>query len=167
IPLVVAPPSAVGRPARRVAHEVVELRDVMPTLLAAAGLPVPSTVEGRSLIPLLSAPAADWRTYLHGEHCTCYAPEQEMQYVTDGLRKYVWLSRIDREQFFDLEADPGECHDLIADPDRQDEIALWRSYLIQELVSRGCRWVRDGELYCPPGQPLVSPYKHVRWTGDN
>jgi arylsulfatase A-like enzyme len=167
VPLIVAPPAAAGRPARRLAKEVVELRDAMPTLLAAAGLPVPKTVEGRSLLPLLEAPACDWRTYLHGEHCTCYAPQQEMQYVTNGLRKYIWLPRIDREQFFDLEADPDECHDLIADPGRQDEIALWRSYLIDELASRQCGWVRNGELYCPPGVPLVSPYKRVRWTGES
>jgi len=166
IPMIVTGPSAAGRPARPVAQEVVELRDVMPTLLEAAGLPVPATVEGRSSVPLLTAPASGWRTYLHGEHCTCYAREQEMQYVTDGLRKYIWLPRIDREQLFDLEADPGECHDLIAHRERQGEIALWRSYLVQELSARECGWVRDGSLYCPPDEPLVSPYKDVRWTGD-
>jgi hypothetical protein len=90
-----------------------------------------------------------------------------MQYVTNGLRRYFWLPRIDLEQFSDLVADSGECHDLIADPDRQGEIALWRGYLVQELASRGCGWVRDGELYCPPAEPLVSPHRHVRWTGDS
>lgn len=90
-----------------------------------------------------------------------------MQYVTDGRRKFVWLPRIDREQFFDLEIDPGECHDLIADPGRRDEIGLWRSYMVDELARRDCGWVREGQLYCPPGEPLVSPYKNVRWTGDN
>jgi arylsulfatase A-like enzyme len=148
-----------------VAGEVTELRDIMPTLLEAAGLPAPNTVEGRSLIPLLEEPAADWRSYVHGEHCTCYAREQEMQYLTDGRRKYVWLPRIDREQFFDLEADPGECHDLIGDPTRRAEIALWRGRLIQELSSRECGWIRDGGLACPPDEPLVSPYRDVRWTG--
>jgi arylsulfatase len=165
IPFIVTPPAVVGRPARRVAEEVVELRDVMPTLLDAAGLPVPQTVEGRSVLPLLVAPSSDWRAYIHGEHCTCYSPEQEMQYVTDGRRKLVWLPRLDREQFFDLEVDSGERNDLIADPGRRDEVELWRSYLVSELAGRDCGWVREGRLHCPPGEPLVSPYKDVRWTG--
>jgi arylsulfatase A-like enzyme len=33
--------------------------DVLPTLLDAAGLPLPSGVEGRSLLPLLSGPSDD------------------------------------------------------------------------------------------------------------
>ncbi|MFL7809752.1 MAG: sulfatase, partial [Anaerolineae bacterium] len=70
-------------------------------------------------------------------------------------------------QFFDLEIDPGERHDLIADPDRQEEIDLWRNYLIDELARRDCGWVREGKLCCPPGEPLVSPYKDVRWMGDS
>jgi arylsulfatase A-like enzyme len=137
----------------------------MPTLLEAAGLPVPDTVDGRSLLPLLSSEAVPWRTYLHGEHCTCYAPEQEMQYVTDGRRKFIWLPRAGIEQFFDLQTDPGECANLIDVAARQGEVAQWRGYLVHELAERNCGWVRDGTLYCPAGEPLVSPYKEVRWRG--
>ncbi len=164
IPFIVAPPPSAGRPARGVADEPIELRDVMPTLLAVAGVECPPTVVGCSLLPLTQAPAADWRPYVHGEHCTCYAPEQEMQYVTDGRRKLVWLPRIDREQFFDLEEDPGECRDLIGDPARQDEIARWRGHLIDELAARDCGWVEGGRLTCPDG-PLVSPWRDTRWPG--
>ena len=166
IPFIVVPPTQSGEPARSVADQVVELRDVMPTLLKAAGLPVPETVDGRSLLSLLREPAADWRSYIHGEHCTCYSHEQEMQYVTDGRRKYIWLPRIHREQFFDLDVDPGECHDLIDDTDRQSEVEQWRGYLVQELAARNCGWVRSGRLACPADEPLVSPYKEERWTGD-
>jgi len=162
IPFIVAPPA--GQGSRRMAEEVVELRDVMPTLLEAAGLPIPETVDGRSLLPLLDAPAADWRPYIHGEHCTCYAPEQEMQYVTDGRRKLVWLPRIGEQQFFDLEAGPGELRNLIADPARQQEIDRWRGYLVGELEKRECGWVRDGKLHCPE-EALVSPYKEERYKG--
>jgi arylsulfatase A-like enzyme len=165
IPFLVVPPSRMGCPARPVADEVVELRDVMPTVLQAIGLPVPETVDGQSVLSLMQEPGQGWRTYIHGEHCTCYAEEQEMQYVTDGRRKYVWLPRIDHEQFFDLDQDPGECHDLIDESDRQKEIAQWRGYLVDELAGRECGWVRDGVLTCPPGEPLVSPYKERPWLG--
>ncbi len=69
------------------------------------------------------------------------------------------------KSFFDLEQDPGECHNLIDHPDRQSEIAQWRGDLINELTERDCGWVKDDQLYCPPDEPLVSPYKLVRWSG--
>ncbi|MBN1583663.1 MAG: arylsulfatase [Anaerolineae bacterium] len=165
IPFVVTPPMRQDKRVRRVASEVIELRDVMPTVLEAAGLAVPETVDGRSVLPLLDVPASDWRRYIHGEHCTCYAEAQEMQYVTNGRRKFIWLPRINREQFFDLEQDSGECTDLIDDPGHQPEIAVWRNYLVQELAARDCGWVQGGSLFCPDGEPLVSPYKTVRWPG--
>ncbi len=165
IPFVVVPPRSARGQRRATATEVVELRDVMPTLLAAAGVPIPNTVDGCSLIPLLQHPARDWRAYIHGEHCTCYSAEQEMQFVTDGRRKFVWLPRTGSEQFFDLEQDPGECDELSAVPARRDDVARWRAYLVAELEARHCGWVRDGALCCPGNEPLVSPYRTRRWTG--
>jgi len=166
IPLIIVPPSAIRRPKRKVADEVVELRDIMPTLLDAAGLPVPKTVDGSSLLLAMEEQQTNWRSYIHGEHCTCYSMEQEMQYVTDGRRKLIWLPRIGHEQFFDLEQDPNELNDLIKDSKRQDEIQTWRNYLIYELSERDCGWVRDGKLFCPDNEPLISPYKNKRWQGD-
>jgi arylsulfatase A-like enzyme len=165
IPLIVAPLPSYNDSIRACADEVVSLYDIMPTLLEAAALPIPATVEGQSLLPLTAAPVDEWRRYVHGEHCTCYSQEQEMQFVTDGRHKFIWLPRIGREQFFDLEQDPGESVDLIEDPDRASQIEQWRGYLLQELAERECGWVRDGDLYCPPDQPLVSPYKDRRWRG--
>lgn len=165
IPFLVVSPKQQDQSERKIADEVVELRDVMPTLLEAACVPLPSTVDGQSLVPLLCKPAIHWRTYIHGEHCTCYSEEQEMQFVTDGRRKFIWLPRIAREQFFDLEQDPGECCNLIDAPDRTDEIRTWRSYLAQELEARQCGWVKNGQPYCPSDDPLVSPFKDIRWPG--
>lgn len=162
--IVVQPRSEQGR---KVADEVIELRDVMPTLLNAAGVDIPRAVDGRSILPLLKRRASNWRKYIHGEHCTCYSEEQEMQFVTDGRRKFIWFPRIRSEQFFDLEHDSGECSNLINDPRRQNEINMWRNYLINELKARRCGWVKNGKLYCPDAKPLVSPFKNVRWTGRN
>lgn len=165
IPFLISPPVSMQDSARRVAEEVVELRDVMPTVLDLVGVPVPATVDGKSLIPLLKAPASEWRAYIHGEHRACYSPEQEMHYVTDGRRKFVWLPRIPQEQFFDLEADPGECMDRINDPNSQDEIQRWRGYLIRELEARDCGWVQDGRLTVPGPESIVSPFATRRWLG--
>ena len=165
IPFLVVPPGELGKPKRAVANEVVELRDVMPTLLEAAGLAIPPTVDGVSLAPLMTEPASGWREYIQGEHCTCYAEEQEMFFATDGRRKFVWLPRIAQEQFFDLDEDPGETRDLIDDPAHRGKIVQWRGYLIRELEARDCGWVVSGKLCCPSDDPLVSPYRDVRWPG--
>ena len=167
IPFIVTPPTRGSAASRKVADEVVELRDIMPTILDAAGINIPKTVDGQSLVPLTQQPDPNWRPYIHGEHCTCYSHEQEMQYVTDGKRKLIWLPRIDELQFFNLEEDPGECHNRIDDPEYQAEVANWKGYLIEELAARDCGWVADGELVSPPPEtPLVSPYKNVRWEGE-
>ena len=166
IPFLVMPPMSQGPAARKVAEEVVELRDVMPTLLGAAGVDIPNTVDGEDLRGLLEAPAAEWRAFIHGEHCTCYSTEQEMHYVTDGRRKLVWLPRLDCTQFFDLEEDRSEEQDLFSDPSRQDEVTLWQGYLAQELAKRDCGWAKDGKPFCPSDAPLVSPYRDQRWPGN-
>ncbi len=161
IPFLIAPPQSLSGRLRGVPDEVVELRDILPTVLDIAGIECPTTVDGHSLLPLLYRPADDWRAYIHGEHCTCYDEMQEMQYVTDGRRKFIWLPRIGIEQFFDLESDPGECVNLIDEPARGVEIERWRGNLTAELEARECGWVRGGRPFCP-GDALVSPFREVR-----
>lgn len=166
IPFLVASAPTARMHCRGVSPEPVELRDIMPTVLEIAGLPCPPTVVGKSVLPLLRGQADGWRQYIHGEHSTCYAPEQEMQYVTDGLEKFIWLPRIGAEQFFDLTKDPGECRDLIGNPAWQPRIALWRQRLVDELTARQCGWAEGKKLIPPqPGINLVSPFKNVRWQG--
>lgn len=146
IPFILCPPRSWRIPGGRVLPQVVELRDVMPTLLDAAGLEIPPTCDGQSLLPLLRGESVSWREYLHGEHCTCYSPEQEMQYLTDGRRKYIWFPNLESEQFFDLTEDPTECQDLASEPSRATEVASWRSRLVEILAARDCGLVRDGRL---------------------
>ena len=52
IPFIVRPPASWGWPRGQVLDHVVEIRDVMPTLLEA-GVRVPETVDGSSLPPLV------------------------------------------------------------------------------------------------------------------
>ncbi len=120
----------------RVIHEAACLEDIMPTLLDLSGTPIPDGVDGRSLAPLLRDENPNWREYLHGEHATCYGTHQANHYLTDGREKYIWYTQSGLEQLFDLDADPNECHDLIASPAHANNVARWRERMIAELSGR-------------------------------
>jgi len=137
-------PESLGIQQGRVIDSPVELMDLMPTFLDAAGVDVPGEVDGRSLLELARNAACGWREYVHGECASVPSTGSGMQYVTDGKRKYVWLPGQGVEQYFDLEMDPREMVELSGDPHRADEIAVWRSRLICELKGRA-EGFTDGE----------------------
>ncbi|MFF1816163.1 sulfatase/phosphatase domain-containing protein [Kribbella sp. NPDC058245] len=121
-------------------------------MLDLAGVAIPETVDGRSLAAhLRGEQVTQWREHLHGEHVLL---GQSLQWVTDGKRKYVWMSGWGDEQFFDLEVDPQETRNLVHDPTRADEVRQWRQKLVQDLSDREEGFVADGELVA--GQPVVT-----------
>lgn len=107
--------------------DVVELRDVMPTLLEIAGAPIPSSVDGKSML----APVE--REYLHGEHAL---GRDSMHYIVTERDKYIWYSQTGRELYFDLAADPNETHNAVNDPAVLARVEKLRAYLIAELTGR-------------------------------
>jgi len=143
IPLVVRYPRGLDLPTGSFGH-VVGLQDVMPTLLEAAGVAVPESVLGTSLLGAIRGEAG--REWSHGEHSPCYSMEQAMQYLTDGREKYIYLPFTGEEQLFDLVTDRDELHDLARDPANAERVALWRQRLIDILEPRGDGFVEDGKL---------------------
>lgn len=146
IPMIVrpAPRFAPDAPQGAVVQDVTELRDIMPTVLEMAGVPIPETVDGLSLLPHVTGEQdGGWRSEIHGEHTHF---DQSLHWITDGRRKYLWASARGLEQYFDLEQDPQELHNLINDPGRQDEITHWRNTLINYLTDREEGYVADGGL---------------------
>ncbi|MCK8487943.1 arylsulfatase [Paenibacillus sp. MBLB2552] len=142
--------------------EVVELRDIMPSLLTAASIDIPASVEGESVWELARAEEEasrnkPWREYLHGEHAQGIA---STQWITNGAEKYIWYSQTGEEQFFNLVQDPGEIHNLIHHPQKQDRIRYWRSVLVQELKDREEGYVQDGRLVI--GREPVAVLSHLR-----
>ena len=133
-------------------QSVVELRDIMPTLLDFAGAPIPDSVDGKSLLPLIREPDKTVREALHGEHS--YAPYSNHWIVTE-TDKYIWHTDSGREQYFRLSEDPHELHDCIGEADCQERIRELRGQLIAALKGRP-EGFTDGERLIP-GRPY-EPY---------
>lgn len=165
VPLIISPaPSDTQAIRGAVVDEVVELRDIMPTLLDLAGVPIPESCDGKSLSRFLrqqpEAPEENhepWRTWLHGEHVYF---GQSLQWVTDGHVKYLWASEWGTEELFDLDADPNEMHNLAPLPEYAQLLALWKGRLIEALTGREEGFVHDGGLVT--GAQVVTMLSHTK-----
>lgn len=166
IPLIVRLPKSMGKTVP-IVDQPVTLQDIMPTLLDASLCAVPTTVDGRSLLDLLRGETVQWRDYIHGEHSTCYSVDQEMQYLTDGKMKYVWLPRLGCEQLFDLTKDRSENVNLAEDTQALPELLKWRARMIALLQRRNAGLTDGDQLVCQSGKPyLVSP-KYTERVGEH
>ncbi len=165
IPLIICLPNSLGHSVSFVDRPVC-LQDIMPTVLEAVAERIPETVDGQSLLGMMRGESVEWREYVHGEHATCYSEEQEMQYLTDGKWKYIWLPRLGEEQLFDLTADPNECENLVVHPDYVEELRTWRSRLVTVLEPRHAGLTDGDQLVYQAGMPfLVSPKYQERMSG--
>ena len=115
-----------------VSDSVVELMDVMPTLLDACGIDIPDTVDGRSVLPLLRGETG-WRETIHGEHCY---ETGSAHFIVTSRDKFIWYSHTGKEQYFDLVSDPQELNNRIGDESCQERIEHLRRALIEDLKGR-------------------------------
>ncbi|HRR26506.1 MAG TPA: sulfatase-like hydrolase/transferase [Acidobacteriota bacterium] len=112
IPLIIRPASSrVGPPA--VVEDPVSLVDIAPTILDLAGIPVPETMQGRSLVPLLSGRPVEQRS-LYAES---YIPFlhfgwSPLRSIRVGNYKYI---EAPRPELYDLAEDPGETRNIFRD----------------------------------------------------
>lgn len=118
VPLVIRDPRlAAGR--RGVTRTEVALNiDVAPTVVAAAGLPVPSVMQGMDVSPLyLHTQAPAWRDEFFYQHPVVLGRDRipASQAVVRADWKYVEWPDFDYRQLFDLAADPGEVRNLAGD----------------------------------------------------
>jgi arylsulfatase A-like enzyme len=132
--------------------QLVQNIDYAPTLLAAAGLPVPGEMQGRSLLPLAEGETVDdWRTaiyyhyYTNGEH---NVPRHDgvrteryklINYYTDGTY-----------ELFDLKIDPNELQNLYDNPEYRAVAERMRTEL-----------ARQREEFDVPATVFEEPYIHT------
>jgi arylsulfatase len=146
VPMIVRWPAQLGLAAKRgqTRHELVELRDVLPTFLDAAGLPRPPAMEGASLLDALQG--RPWRATLDLEHASSYQPKDGWVALMDVRYKYVYHTLTGDQQLFDLYNDPHELRDLATEPNSASRVKSWRKKMVKHLAPRGEAWVRHGDL---------------------
>jgi arylsulfatase A-like enzyme len=149
--------------------------DIVPTMLEGLGMPLPDTLQGRSLWPLLHGAAATPRAEIFAEK-TFHTYYEPMRAIRTTTHKYIanfevstavdvpadvrespiyplMLPALNRErpyvELYDLVADPGEQTNLAGCP----EVAA----LEADLRGRLLRWMRDTDDPLLRG-PVASPY---------
>ena len=135
--------------------------DLAPTFLDLAGLPIPASMQGRSLAALLRGESpADWRTsfyyrYYHdpGHHNT--AAHYGVRTATHKLIHY-WKK--DAYEMFDLTRDPTEQHNLLYDAKdaQRPEVAAKFAELKAEITRLQKEYKDDGQYADPATWPKTS-----------
>lgn len=163
IPLIVYDPGEmITKDENRVStvEDVIELRDILPTLVSFVSDDELQNVDGKSFKHLikLSENNMAWREYLHGEHVL---GEYSSQFIINKDWKYIWYTQSGNEQLFDLKNDPDEINDLARDENYQEKLIEMRKHLIHEVKNRPEKFVEDGKLIHGREQsPLINRQKN-------
>ena len=106
--------------------------DIAPTVIAAAGRPIPAAVQGQDVSPLyLAATRPAWRDEFFYEHPTITSRDRipSSRGVIRRDWKYVFWPEFDHEQLFNLNNDPEEVRNLAADPTFRGDLMKMRAGL--------------------------------------
>jgi len=107
VPLILAGPGI--PPAKRFAAQCA-VRDLYPTVCELTGRPLPESVQGKSLLPVLRGRRAEVHDAVFGY----FTDTQRMIRTPDGW-KLIWYPKAGRTQLFQVAEDPDELKDLSAD----------------------------------------------------
>ena len=119
--------------------------DFAPTLLDAAGAPIPAEMQGRSLLPVLRGRTpADWRTSMYYRYY--HDPGDHNTRAHYGIRtlthKLIHFWKKGQWELFDLVNDPLELHNLYGEAGQEKVTAELRAEL-QRLKAQ----VRDDDQF--------------------
>jgi len=136
VPLIIRLPFPVEVPPVRAQ---VRNLDIAPTILDLAGIPVPESFQGESLLPLIEDPgSASDRTNFAALGPPIMAGAVEQVSVNDGTWTMARnLTDPGREYLFDRQLDPGENVDLVdIEPGEADRMrAVLDAHLALETVA--------------------------------
>lgn len=130
--------------AGQVDSRLVGWQDIMPTLLDLAGIDIPETVEGLSMV------GEEKRDWLYGE---VNEGDLATRMVHNGRYKLIYYATGNYSQLFDLENDPHELEDLSTSDDHTEVLTELTDILISQLYGGDEAWVVDGKLMGLPDKP--------------
>lgn len=124
VPLIMAGPGiSMGGTSQR----VVQSLDIFPTLAELCALSAPSNIQGRSLVPLLRSPSADWD---HPAYAVTYRDGKLHRAVRDDRFLYAEFdSGRQGAMLIDLKNDPRELTNLVAKVEYRDDLARMKKLL--------------------------------------
>ena len=114
---------------------LVEMVDVAPTLLEAAGIPVSSGMQGRSLTPVLTGQTTQHRDSIYSEHFDSsflYDPPPMAACVRNERHKLAYYHNLGMGELYDLQSDPGEVRNLWTSAAAKDV----RQEMMEKLMGR-------------------------------
>ena len=114
VPLVARWPGRIEAGTR--CDQMVNLFDLMPTMLEVGGVQPTAALDARSALPLMRGEIpADWPDEVFCEYLADQAGDMELKILRTKTHKLA-VNLSDADELFDLEADPGETTNRIDDP---------------------------------------------------
>jgi arylsulfatase A-like enzyme len=143
-------PMAIRWPGRAAAgktcEKLISNMDCTATMLAAAGVDTPDTMDSRSLVPLCEdADDGNWPDQLVCEHHG-HGEEHVQRMVVTGRYKYV-AAIYDGDELYDLADDPHETRNLVESSDHHQVCREMRQRLIDHIRKTDDRAAKHRLLY--------------------
>jgi len=132
VPLIIHLP---GDMHARTVQNLVNLADIMPTVLAALNIQLPAHVQGQSLLPIISPKKEDNARSLYAE---TFLPRLHFNWSElPGVEteNYHFINA-PKPELYDLRKDPGETHNLFAEKKAvTEEMRVRLAKLIQQYTA--------------------------------
>ena len=144
-----------------VVDQMVQNIDIAPTALAAAHREAPEQMPGYNMLTLLQGESPAWRDRIFYEYYWEYEFPQTptMHGVRTDRYKYIRYHGIwDTNEFYDLQNDPLELHNLINSPEHQDTI--------KEMVGSLYDWMESSDGMQIPLKRTMAPKHDHRNDGN-
>jgi arylsulfatase A-like enzyme/Flp pilus assembly protein TadD len=129
-----------GAPVAKSVHDLVNLADLMPTILRILKLDVPSDVQGRSLLPLISPKGEMETPSLYAE---TFLPRLHFNWSE--------LRGVETENYHFIDAPKPELYDLTKDPGETTNLFSQKQAVAAELRARLSKLI----VHYSPGQELA------------